>query len=100
MRSPMSALTSLVAGATLISATTAHAAEIKVIASAAVKEAVAELIPAFEKASGHKVTMIWAGTEAITKRISGGEVADIVLIAAPNIEDRKSTRLNSSHQLI
>ena len=41
MRSPMSALTSLVVGAMLISATTAHATEIKVIASAAVKEAVA-----------------------------------------------------------
>jgi len=81
-----SVLTTLVAGAMLIGATTAHAAEIKVIASAAVKEAVIELIPAFEKASGHKVTMIWAGTEAITKRISGGEVVDIVLIAAPNID--------------
>ena len=86
MRSPMFALTSLVAGAMLINATTAHAAEIKMIASAAVKEAVIELIPAFEKASGHKVTMIWAGTEAVSKRISGGEVADIVLIAAPNID--------------
>jgi len=70
----------------LIGATTAHAAEIKVIAAAAVKEVVFELIPAFEKASGHKVTTIWAGTEAITKRISGGEVVDIVLIAAPNID--------------
>ncbi len=86
MTSPVSVLTTFVAGAMLIGATTAHAAEIKVIASAAVKEAVIELIPAFEKASGHKVTMIWAGTEAITKRISGGEVVDIVLIAAPNID--------------
>ena len=86
MTSPVSVLTTLVAGAMLIGATTAHAAEVKVIASAAVKEAVIELIPAFEKASGHKVTMIWAGTEAITKRISGGEVVDIVLIAAPNID--------------
>jgi molybdate transport system substrate-binding protein len=70
----------------LIGATTAHAAEIKMIASAAVREAVIGLVPAFEKASGHKVTMAWAGTEAITKRISGGELADIVLIAAPNID--------------
>ena len=62
------------------------AAELKVIASNAAKEAVLELIPAFEKSSGHKVSMIWAGTEAITKRISGGEVVDVVLIAAPNID--------------
>ena len=64
----------------------ARAAEIKVIASNATKEAVVDLIPAFEKATGHKVTMLWAGTETITKRISGGEVVDAVLIAAPNID--------------
>jgi hypothetical protein len=38
----------------------------KVIASATVKEVVLDVIPAFEKSSGHKVTTIWAGTEAIT----------------------------------
>ncbi len=70
----------------VIGTTTAHAAEIKVIASVAVKEVVLDLIPAFEKSSGHKVATIWSGTEAITKRISGGEVVDIVLIAAPNID--------------
>ena len=86
MTSLLSALTKLVAGAMLVGATPAHAAEIKVIASAAVREAVVELIPAFEKVSGHKVTAIWAGTEAITKRISDGEVVDIGLIAAPNID--------------
>ena len=76
----------LLAAGMAIGATTAQAAEVKLIASAAVREAVIDLIPAFEKASGHKVTTIWAGTEAITKRISGGEVVDVVLIAAPNID--------------
>ena len=76
----------LLAAGMAIGATTAQAAEVKLIGSAAVKEAVIDLIPAFEKASGHKVTTIWAGTEAITKRISGGEVVDVVLIAAPNID--------------
>jgi molybdate transport system substrate-binding protein len=66
--------------------TAAHAAEIKVMASAAVREVLLDLIPAFEKSSGHKVISTWAGTEAITKRISGGEVVDVVLIAAPNID--------------
>jgi molybdate transport system substrate-binding protein len=75
-----------VAAVMVIGATTVQAAEVKLIASAAVKEAVLDLVPAFQQASGHKVTIIWAGTEAITKRISGGEVVDIVLIAAPNID--------------
>jgi molybdate transport system substrate-binding protein len=86
MRSFVAALTKAVAAAMVIGTSTAYADEIKVIASAAVKEFVLDLVPAFEKSSGHKVTTIWGGTEAITKRISGGEVVDIVLIAAPNIQ--------------
>ena len=70
----------------LLGATTAHAVEVKLIASAAVREVVVDLIPAFEKTTGHRISTIWAGTEAITKRISGGEVVDVVLIAAPNID--------------
>jgi molybdate transport system substrate-binding protein len=76
----------LLLGMAALTPVSALGAEITVIASNAAKEAVLELIPAFEKSSGHKVTMIWAGTEAITKRISGGEVVDVVLIAAPNID--------------
>jgi molybdate transport system substrate-binding protein len=80
------ALAKVLAVAILLAATAVDAAEVKLIASAAVREAVVDLIPAFEKDSGHNVRTTWAGTEAITKRISGGEVVDIVLIAAPNIE--------------
>ena len=85
VQSRVSVIATFVAAAMAIGAT-AQAAEVKLIASAAVKEVVLDLVPAFEKASGHKVTTIWAGTEAITKRISGGEVVDIVLIAAPNVD--------------
>ena len=58
-----------------------------VIASNAVKEAVAELVPAFEKASGHAVTLIWGGTLDISKRIGAGEVVDIVILGADRIDD-------------
>jgi molybdate transport system substrate-binding protein len=64
----------------------AQAAEIKVIASNAVKGSVQDVASRFEKTSGHKVITTWGGTEAITKRISGGEVFDVVIIAAPNID--------------
>jgi len=86
MQSIVSALAKFVVAAMVIGMNTAHAAEIKVIASAAVREACLDLVRSFEKSSGHKVTTIWAGTESITKRISGGEVVDIVIIAAPNID--------------
>src|SRR5450631_1463420 len=62
-------------------------AEIKVIASNAVKEALAELVPDFEKATGRTVTTIWGGTLDIIQRIGDGEVVDIVVLSAPRIDD-------------
>ena len=74
------------AAALMIGVATAQSAEIKVMAAGATRPAMLELVSAFEKSSGHKVTILWTGTEAATKRISGGEVADVVLIAVPNID--------------
>jgi molybdate transport system substrate-binding protein len=81
-----SALAQLALAAMIIGANRAHADEIKVISSAAVREAYLELVPSFEKSSGHKVTTIWDGTENIIKRINGGEVVDIVILSAPTID--------------
>jgi molybdate transport system substrate-binding protein len=54
---------SLLTGASLLLCViTAHADEIRLVASNAVKELVHELIPAFEKASGHHVQVTWGGT--------------------------------------
>jgi molybdate transport system substrate-binding protein len=64
----------------------AHAAEIHVLASGAVKEAAAELIPQFEKASGNKVTVTWAGTVDIKKKVAAGETFDLVVIAGPELD--------------
>ena len=63
-----------------------QAAELKVLGSGAVKEAYSELLPQFEKASGHKVTVIWAGTVDIKKRMEAGEVYDLVMIASPEMD--------------
>src|SRR5215469_12950752 len=59
---------------------------IKLIASNAVKEALSRLVPAFERASGHRVRRIWGGTIDIGQRIAAGEVVDIVLLAAEQID--------------
>src|SRR5690349_15786519 len=63
-----------------------QAADLKVLASGAVKEAYNELIPQFEKSSGHKVAITWAGTVDIKKKIEAGEVYDLVIVAAPEME--------------
>jgi molybdate transport system substrate-binding protein len=82
----VSVLIPVVIAIVLLGATTAQPADIKVISSAAVKDVLVELVPTFEKANGHNVTVTWAGTEAITRRIGEGEIVDLVLIAAPNID--------------
>ncbi len=64
----------------------AESAEIKVIAANALKDGYTELVAAFEKSSGHKVVTTWAGTENATKRVSDGEVYDLVIIGSRNIE--------------
>ncbi len=79
-------LAGFVIAAMLIGVSTAHAAEVKVLAVNAVKEAYVELISGFEKSSGHNVTTIWGGSENIARRVRDGEVADVVFSTAPNID--------------
>ena len=62
-------------------------ADIKVMASNAVKEALAELVPDFEQATGHEVAMVWRGTLDIARRIGAGEVVDIVILSDARIDD-------------
>ena len=70
----------------------AQAAEIKVLAANALKEGYAELVATFEKASGHKVNTSWSGTVAATKRVSDGEVYDLVIIGSSNIDQLIAAR--------
>ncbi|AMN42426.1 molybdate ABC transporter substrate-binding protein [Rhodoplanes sp. Z2-YC6860] len=63
-----------------------QAAELKVLASGAVKEAYNELIPQFEKASGHKVAITWAGTVDIKKKVAAGEAYDVIIVASPEMD--------------
>src|SRR5690242_2627254 len=57
-----------------------ESAEIRLLASGALKEAYLELIPAFEKTSSHKVALDWSSTTEIRKRISAGEIHDVVIL--------------------
>jgi len=62
--------------------------EIKVLSSIATREAYLELVPQFEKASGHKVTTAWSGTTAIMKTMAaGGEQHDLVVISSTEMDE-------------
>jgi molybdate transport system substrate-binding protein len=77
----------LIAAASFIVVTNAAlAADIAVLSSGAVKEAYEELAPQFEKSAGHRIVTTWAGTADIKKKIAAGEVFDLVIIAAPEVD--------------
>jgi molybdate transport system substrate-binding protein len=80
-------LTSALCAGGVMLAGIADAAELKVITSGAFKEALGELAPLFEKASGHKLTVIAAGTDEIVRRLGAGETPDIVIAPSPWIDD-------------
>src|SRR5215813_8386852 len=80
----------IVAGALLLSGM-AHAAEIKVLSTQATEEAYKELVPQFEKASGHKVTTIFTGTLGVMKRLSDGEANDLLIMSRQSIDELTQT---------
>jgi molybdate transport system substrate-binding protein len=63
-------------------------AEISVLSSIATREAYLELVPQFEKASGHKVGTTWSGTTAIMQTMAAGkESYDLIIISTSELED-------------
>jgi molybdate transport system substrate-binding protein len=71
----------------LLFAGAVHAAEIRVLSTQATQQAYRELVPQFEKASGHKVTTVFTGTLDANKRLAAGETYDLLIMSAPSIEE-------------
>lgn len=61
-------------------------AEITVLSTLATERAYHELVPPFERASGHKVTTAFTGTLDVKKRIAAGEVFDLLIMASTDID--------------
>src|SRR5208282_6437104 len=64
----------------------AAAAELKIYSTIGVKGAVEQLVPQFEKASGHKLAITWATAAMLVKRIEGGETADVLILTRAAID--------------
>ena len=65
----------------------ANAADIKVLSTQATEESYRELVPQFEKASGHKVTTVFTGTLDANKRLAAGETYDLLIMSGPSIDE-------------
>jgi molybdate transport system substrate-binding protein len=73
------------------SATSTVAADIKVLGSNAIAEVMADLTPAFEKATGHKLSSIYEATNGIMARIKAGETADVVILIKGSVDELKTS---------
>ena len=77
------------AGALLLSGlgvVVANAVEITVLSTQATEQAYRELLPQFEKASGHTVKTTFTGTLDARKRIAAGQPFDLLIMASPDID--------------
>jgi molybdate transport system substrate-binding protein len=71
----------------------AHTAEIQLLGSTAMREALDELVPHFEKQSGHKVVMNLYPAATLVIKVKEGAPADIVLTTPDNL----AALMNSKH---
>lgn len=65
----------------------ASAAEIKVLCSNGVRSVMVELVPEFERTSGHKLAITYDSANNLAGRIKGGEIADLAILTGPTIDE-------------
>jgi molybdate transport system substrate-binding protein len=69
--------------------------ELRVFSTIAVRGAVEELVPGFEKSSGYKLAIIWSTAPMLIKRIEAGETADALILSQAGID-----ALNKSGKIV
>jgi molybdate transport system substrate-binding protein len=63
------------------------AAEIKVFSPGSTEGAFSELLPQFEKASGHKITIEYGPVGALAARVRKGEAVDVAILSEPATDE-------------
>ena len=85
------ALSAVAAGLAIIAAfaanVAAQAADIKVLCTIGVKPALPDVVAEFERATGHKVAIVWGNAATLKSRYLEGEQADVALLTAAAIDD-------------
>jgi molybdate transport system substrate-binding protein len=72
--------------------TTTHAAEIQMLASTAMREALDAFVPQFERESGHKVTISFYPAATLVLKVKDGAPADIVMTTPDNLAELTTTK--------
>ena len=71
---------------TFISADQVSAGELRILAPGATEGALGELLPQFEKSSGHKITISYGPAGGLAASVRKGEPADVVILSEPEAE--------------
>lgn len=88
------------AGGLIMYATVGHAADVKVFTSVALKAALDEVSPIFEKKTGHKLVIDFNLAAAQKKRIVDGERADVIILTRSMMEDLAKEKKLASGNLV
>ena len=62
------------------------AAEVKVFSTIGVKSVLEELVPKFEKATGHTLAITWSTAARLAKRVHDGDQADALILVKSNVD--------------
>src|SRR5262249_999233 len=65
----------------------ANAADISVISSTAMREVLEELVPMFERASGHKVKIDFHSGVDVSAKVRGGAATDLVITTGTALDE-------------
>lgn len=64
----------------------AGAADIKILSPGSTEAAFGELLPQFEKSSGHKATVDYGPVGSLAARVRRGEAADVIILSKPETD--------------
>jgi len=75
------------AAALIVTTGVAHAAEIDAMITTAMKAAVDELAPPFERANGHVLRITYGPSGGLARRLNGGEGADLIVVDSKVLDE-------------
>jgi molybdate transport system substrate-binding protein len=76
-----------IAAALIVATGSAQAAEIDAMITTAMKAAVEQLAPPFERANGHVLRIVYGPSGGLARRFNGGEPADLVVVDSKALDE-------------
>jgi molybdate transport system substrate-binding protein len=73
--------------ALILAAAPARAVEIDAMITTAMGSAIEQLAPAFERASGHTLRIVYGPSGGLARRLDGGEAADLVIVESKVLDE-------------